>query len=49
MRMTVEQQLENMRKAWDQRARDNARHWVDTSRTDWTDETFFASGEQQIE
>jgi ubiquinone/menaquinone biosynthesis C-methylase UbiE len=45
---TVEQQLENMRKDWDARARENARHYVDTSRTEWTDETFFASGEQQI-
>src|SRR5579872_5619678 len=46
--MTVEQQLENMRKAWDDRARENARHYVATSRTDWTDESFFASGEQQV-
>ena len=46
--VTIAQQLENMRKDWDARARENARHYVDTSRTDWTDETFFASGEQQI-
>src|SRR5207344_2279905 len=37
-----------MQRDWDQRARQNARHFVDTSRTDWTDETFFASGEQAI-
>src|SRR5262249_27062834 len=46
--MTIEQQLENMRKDWDARARQNARHYVDTSRTDWSDEEFFAGGEQQI-
>jgi cyclopropane fatty-acyl-phospholipid synthase-like methyltransferase len=46
--MKVEQQLENMRKAWDERARENARHYVATGRSDWTDEEFFASGEQQI-
>lgn len=46
--MTVEQQLENMRKAWDDRARENARHYVATGRTDWTDDEFFASGEQQV-
>ena len=48
MAISVEQQLANMRKAWDERARDNARHWVATGRTDWTDDAFFASGEQQI-
>jgi len=41
------EQLEKMRRDWDDRARENARHYVDTSRTDWTDEAFFASGEQQ--
>ena len=37
-----------MQRDWDRRARANARHFVDTSRTDWTDETFFASGEKAI-
>lgn len=37
-----------MRADWDARARENARHYVATSRTDWTDESFFASGEQQV-
>jgi len=46
--MTLEEQLELMKRDWDQRARENARHYVDTSRTDWTDETFFASGETAI-
>ena len=46
--MTLEEQLELMKRDWDRRARENARHFVDTSRTDWTDQTFFASGEQAI-
>lgn len=46
--ITIEEQLENMRRAWDERARKNARHFVDTSRTNWTDEDFFASGEKAI-
>jgi SAM-dependent methyltransferase len=48
-KITLEQQLEKMRQDWDARARENARHYVDTSRTDWTDEDFFAGGEHQVE
>jgi ubiquinone/menaquinone biosynthesis C-methylase UbiE len=44
----MEQQLEKMRQDWDRRARENARHFVDTSKTDWSDQEFFASGEQAI-
>ncbi len=47
-KITVEQQLENMRNAWNERARENARYYVATGKTDWTDDDFFASGEQQI-
>jgi SAM-dependent methyltransferase len=47
-KFTVEQQLEKMRRDWDERARENARYYVNTAREDWTDEDFFASGEQQI-
>ena len=46
--MTLDEQLALMRRDWDQRARENARHFVDTSRTQWSDETFFASGERSI-
>ncbi len=46
--MTLDEQLQRMQRDWDQRARENARYFVDTSRTDWTDQTFFASGEQAI-
>lgn len=37
-----------MRADWDARARENARYYVNTERTDWTDADFFASGEQQV-
>jgi cyclopropane fatty-acyl-phospholipid synthase-like methyltransferase len=37
-----------MRREWDERARENARFYVNTERTDWTDEGFFASGEQTV-
>jgi len=42
------QQLENMRRDWDARARENARFYVATGRSDWTDEEFFASGEKAV-
>jgi SAM-dependent methyltransferase len=34
-----------MRRDWDERARENARHFVVTGREQWSDEEFFASGE----
>ena len=37
-----------MRKEWDERARDNARYYVATHQEDWTDEEFFASGEEEV-
>lgn len=46
--ITLPEQLERMQRDWDQRARENARYFVDTSRTDWTDQTFFASGEKTV-
>jgi len=42
-------QLEKMRRDWDARARENARYYVATGRTDWTDEEFFASGERAVQ
>src|ERR1035438_2332133 len=41
--------LNKMRQDWDERARENARHYVATGQTEWTDEAFFASGEKAIE
>src|SRR5579872_1110797 len=47
--MSPEQQLEKMRADWDQRARENARHYVNTASTQWTDEEFFSSGERTVQ
>jgi cyclopropane fatty-acyl-phospholipid synthase-like methyltransferase len=46
--LSLEEQLQKMRADWDQRARENARHFVDTANADWTDEDFFASGEKTV-
>ena len=37
-----------MREEWDQRARENARFYVNTARKDWTDDEFFASGRSTV-
>jgi len=37
--------LKRMEQDWDQRARENARYYVNTARPDWTDEEFFRSGQ----
>jgi cyclopropane fatty-acyl-phospholipid synthase-like methyltransferase len=37
-----------MARDWDERARQNARHFVATGKTSWSDEEFFASGERTI-
>jgi ubiquinone/menaquinone biosynthesis C-methylase UbiE len=44
----LREQLEKMQRDWDMRARENARHYVANSRTEWTDEEFFRSGEQTV-
>lgn len=38
-----------MRDDWDARARENARHFVATEKTDWSDEDFFASGQRAVQ
>jgi SAM-dependent methyltransferase len=43
-----DQILEKMRQDWDLRARENARYYVATGKTDWTDEEFFSSGETAV-
>lgn len=40
--------LKKMQQDWDERARINARYFVNTARADWTDEEFFRSGEQTV-
>jgi ubiquinone/menaquinone biosynthesis C-methylase UbiE len=47
-RYTVEQQAERMKHDWDRRARENARHFIATGQDHWTDDEFFASGEQTV-
>jgi cyclopropane fatty-acyl-phospholipid synthase-like methyltransferase len=44
----LEKQLEKMRRDWDARAKENARHYVSTGKTEWTDAEFFQSGEQTV-
>ena len=38
-------QLRRMRQDWDQRARENARHYVVTGQAQWSDEEFYRSGD----
>lgn len=40
--------LRRMRLDWDKRARENARHYVATGRSDWSDEDFFEAGENEL-
>lgn len=41
--------LRKMQEDWDARARENARHYVATGKTDWTDDEFFESGRRTVE
>jgi ubiquinone/menaquinone biosynthesis C-methylase UbiE len=38
-----------MRTEWDERARENARFYVNTASTEWSDDEFFETGERNIE
>src|SRR5687768_18614261 len=46
--ITLDEQLKKMRADWDARAKENARYYVATLKEDWTDDEFFASGEQTV-
>src|ERR1700728_2926856 len=46
--ISTEKQLQKMRDDWDQRAKENARYYVNTATLEWTDEAFFASGERTV-
>jgi cyclopropane fatty-acyl-phospholipid synthase-like methyltransferase len=46
--MSTEEQLRKMREDWDQRAKENARYYVNTATAEWTDDQFFASGETTV-
>ena len=41
--------LEQMRRDWDERARQNARYFVASGREEWTDEEYYRSGEINVE
>ncbi len=47
--MKFEEQLDKMRLDWDERARQNARFFVNTGREQWTDEEFRESGRHTVE
>jgi SAM-dependent methyltransferase len=40
--------LKQMRRDWDARAKENARHYIATARQNWTDDDFFRSGAEQV-
>jgi SAM-dependent methyltransferase len=46
--ISLKKQLEKMERDWDQRARQNARYYVATTKEDWTDEEFFESGRRTV-
>ncbi|MBC7928004.1 MAG: methyltransferase domain-containing protein [Bryobacteraceae bacterium] len=46
--ISQEEQLRKMARDWDERARENARYYVATTKEDWTDEEFYASGEKVL-
>lgn len=46
--ISTDEQLRKMREDWDQRAKENARYYVNTATADWTDEDFFATGERTV-
>ena len=41
--------LRKMQEDWDARARENARYYVATGQSEWTDEDFFESGRRTVE
>ena len=42
------QLLNKMQREWDERARENARFYVNTAKNDWTDDDFFQSGKRTV-
>jgi ubiquinone/menaquinone biosynthesis C-methylase UbiE len=44
----LDKQLQKMQRDWDERARENARYYVNTERQDWNDDDFFRSGERTV-
>jgi SAM-dependent methyltransferase len=40
--------VEKMRREWDERAKENARYYVATAQSEWSDEEYFESGRQNV-
>src|SRR6266567_6761113 len=47
--LQITRQLIRMRRDWNRRARENARHYVVTGQHEWSDEEFFQSGQITLE
>jgi ubiquinone/menaquinone biosynthesis C-methylase UbiE len=47
--MLLEEQLAKMRQDWDERARENALHYVANGQEQWDEEEFYRSGEQTVD
>ena len=45
----INRQLQQMRRDWDQRARENARYYVATGNQQWSEEEFYRTGETTVE
>lgn len=44
----ISRHVRRMRRDWDRRALENARYFVATGQKEWSDEEFFAAGEQEL-
>ncbi|HEY2015614.1 MAG TPA: class I SAM-dependent methyltransferase [Bryobacteraceae bacterium] len=44
----ITRQLERMRQDWEERARENARHYVATGKEEWSEEEFYRTGELNL-
>lgn len=47
-RGNIREQVDRMRRDWDRRAQENARYYVATGQKEWSDDEFFAAGEQEL-
>src|SRR5580692_4201388 len=46
--LTTSELTSKMRSEWDERARENARHYVATGKVEWNDEEYFESGRENV-
>ncbi|MBI1748148.1 MAG: class I SAM-dependent methyltransferase [Acidobacteria bacterium] len=44
----IEYQLQKMQRDWDDRARENARHFIANAKMDWSNDEFFRSGQETV-